>query len=178
METFTELRKIAENPHYHAQRRESLGNLTDDMIDLPLIDLINRFNKLPYCFTLQSCYGHFGCNGQEDLHNLLPMPDKNSIVKVEYRIAYTAFCIENSTSGRGLLEALKGITAIDPENVQFFCAEWFWDRQINSYAVQVEPDRFKCKDKAILEYKEALSIERIRNEFFVRLAELLENAKG
>jgi hypothetical protein len=96
---------------------------------------------------------------------------------VEYRIAYIAFCIENSALGKALFAALKGITAIDRENVQFCCAEWFWKRQINSYALQVEPDRFKHKDTAIIDFKEALHIEKIRNEFFIRLYELLENAK-
>ena len=38
-----------------------------------------------------------------------------------------------------LFNALKEITIIDPENVQFCCAEWFWKRQVNSYALQVEP---------------------------------------
>jgi hypothetical protein len=79
--------------------------------------------------------------------------------------------------GRGLFESLKEITAIDLENVQFCCAEWFWKRQVNSYALQVEPDRFKRKDTAILDFKEALHIEKIRNEFFIQLYELLENAK-
>jgi hypothetical protein len=93
-------------------------------------------------------------------------------------MVYIAFCIENSASGRGLFKALKEITAIDPENVQFFCAEWFWKRQINSYALQVEPDRFKRKeDTAIIDFKEALCIEKIRNTFFIQLYELLENAK-
>jgi hypothetical protein len=86
-------------------------------------------------------------------------------------------CIENSVSGKGLFEALKEITAIDPENIQFCCAEWFWERQINSYALQVEPDRFKRKDAAIIDFKESLHIEKIRNLFFIRLYELLENAK-
>ena len=90
------------------------------------------------------------------------------------RIAYFAFCIDNSESGRMLFDDLKEITAIDPENIQFCCAEWFWKRQVNSYALQVEPDRFKHKDKAILDYKEALKIENIRNEFFVHLNELLQ----
>jgi hypothetical protein len=60
----------------------------------------------------------------------------------------------------------------------FCCAEWFWKRQVNSYALQVEPDRFKFEDKAILDYKEALRIEKIRNEFFVRLKELLQKQQG
>ena len=72
---------------------------------------------------------------------------------MEYKIAYIAFCIENSLLGRKLFESLKEITAIDPEYVQFCCAEWFWKRQINSYALQVEPDRLKRKDTAIINLK-------------------------
>jgi len=93
---------------------------------------------------------------------------------VEYSIAYIALCIENSDWGRMFFDALKGIADIEPENIQFCCAEWFWKRQVNSYALQVEPDRFKFEDKAILDYKEALKIEKIRNEFFVQLKELLQ----
>jgi hypothetical protein len=93
---------------------------------------------------------------------------------VEYKIAYIAFCIENSDLGKMLFDALKKIANIDPENIQFCGAEWFWERQVNSYALQVEPDRFKFADKAILDYREALKIEKIRNEFFVRLKELLQ----
>jgi tRNA(Phe) wybutosine-synthesizing methylase Tyw3 len=59
LETFTEPKELAENPHYQDQRRKSLAGLSDGMIDVPIIELINAFNKLPYCFTLQSCYGHF-----------------------------------------------------------------------------------------------------------------------
>jgi len=177
LETFTELKDLAVNPRYQDQKRKILSDLNDDMIDTPIVDLINGFNKLPYCFTLQSCYGHFVYNGQKNTHNLDPLPAKEIIGQVEYRIAYIAFCIENSASGRGLFEALKGITAIDPENVQFCCVEWFWKKQINSYALQVEPDRFKCKDTAIIDFKEALHIEKIRNRFFTRLYEFLENTK-
>ena len=177
METFTNLKELAENTHYQVQRQKILSDLTDDMIDAPLIDLVKGFNKLPYCFTLQSCYGHFVLNGQKDSHNLEPLPVKDTIAKVEYRIAYIAFCIENSLLGRELFESLKEITAIDPENVQYCCAEWFWKRQVNSYMLQVEPDRFKRRDTAIVDFKEALHIEKIRNEIFIRLYELLENAK-
>ena len=56
--------------------------------------------------------------------------------------------------------------------------QWFWERQINSYALQVEPDRFKHEDRAILGYKEALKIENIRNEFFVQLKELLQKQQN
>ena len=173
METFTEPKELLENPRYQDQRKKSLAGFSDDIIDAPIIGLINAFNKLPYCFTLQSCYGHFVYNGQDDPRNIKPLPVKIINAKVEYRIAYIAFCIENSALGRELLEALNEITAIDPENMQFCCAEWFWKRQVNSYALQVEPDRFKHKDTAILDYGEALQIENIRHKFFVKLQGLL-----
>ena len=174
METFTELKELVENPHYQEQRLRSLAGLATVMIDAPIIDLIKGFNRLPYCFTLQSCYGHFLYNGQNDPNNLDPLPITNTIARVEYRIAYIAFCIDNSDSGRRLCDDLKKTTAVDPENIQFCCAEWFWKKQVNSYALQVEPDRFKHEDKALLDYKEALKIETIRNQFFAQLKILIE----
>ncbi len=174
METFTEPKEFLENPHYEDQRRKVLAGVTDDMIDVPIIGLIKGINRLPYCFTLQSCYGHFLYDGRKDANNLKALPVTDTIPRVEYRIAYIAFCIDNSNSGRRLFENLKEITAIDPENIQFCCAEWFWERQVNSYALQVEPDMFKHEDKAILEFKEALKIECVRNEFFAQLNELFQ----
>ncbi|MCP3875996.1 MAG: hypothetical protein GY699_22960, partial [Desulfobacteraceae bacterium] len=121
------------------------------------------------------CYGHFVYSGQKNSHNIDPLPVTDTIARVTYRIAYVAFCIENSASGIGLIETLKEIPAIEPKSIQFCSAEWFWKRHVNSYALQVEPDRFKMKDSAMLDYKEALHIERTRNAFFVRLDELLKN---
>ena len=161
-----------ENPYYQDQRQTSLTNLSDEMIDAPIIDLIKGFNKLSYCFTMQSCYGHFVYDDQKDPYNFEPLPISEIIDRVEYRIAYICLCIENSDSGRGLLKSLNEITAIDPENIQFCCADWFWNKQVNSYALQVQPDRFKHKDSSILDYREALQIEKIRNEFFIQLREL------
>jgi len=176
LETFTEPKELKEYSRYQEQRQKILADLTDDMIDAPIIDLINGFNKLPYCFTLQSCYGHFIYNSQKDSYNCEPLPTSDTITKVDYKIAYICFCIENSELGRGLHEALRGITAIDPVNIQFCCADWFWKKQVNSYALQVEPDRFKHKDRAILDYKEALYIENLRNKFFVHLRKLLQKS--
>ena len=178
METFTESKKLVKNLRYQEQRQESLASLTDSIIDIPLIELIKDINNLPYCFTLQCCYGHFIYTGQNDTHNLEPLPHTDKIDRVEYRIAYIAFCIENSAAGRSLIAALNRITDIDSENIQFCSAEWFWERQVNSYALQVEPDRFKHKDKVILDYREALHIEKIRNEFFVQLKELFLNLQS
>lgn len=74
METFTELKALVENPHYQVQRQKSLVGLHDGMIDKPIIALIKALNKLPYCFTLQCCYGHFIYSGQNDPHNLESLP--------------------------------------------------------------------------------------------------------
>jgi hypothetical protein len=175
LETFTGLKELVENPNYQMQRQKTLHALTDEMIDMPIINLVNSFNKLPYCFTLQSCYGHFIYNGQKDSRNVEPLPMRDTIAEVEYRIAYIALCIENSLLGTELFEDLRKIPAIDPKNVQFCCAEWFWERYANSYALQVEPDRFKRKDTAVVGFKEALHIEKTRDEFFIRLYRLLEN---
>lgn len=175
METFTKPKILVENLHYLDQRKKSLARLDGQIIDEPIIELINGFNKLPYCFTLQCCFGHFVYSGQNDPQNLVPLPLADTISRVKYRIAYIAFCIENSTFGRVFFEDLKRVTDIDPNNIQFCSAKWFWERQVNSYVLQVEPDRFKSEDKALLNYNESLKIEKIRNEFFVRLKELLQD---
>jgi hypothetical protein len=175
METFIEPKELVENPHYAQQRRKALHGLHDAMLDAPIVDLVHRLNELPHCFTLQSCYGHFLYEGQDDPHHLGALPVTCAIARVEYRIAYLAFCVENSASGKELLAALQGITSIDPGNVQFGCATWFWERQINSYVLQVEPDRFKHQDRAVLDYSEALQIVQARDAFLAQLQELLRN---
>ena len=173
METFIACPDIVEDPQFHAHKKKYLANLADDMIDAPIVEIINRFNTRPYCFTIQSCYGHFLYAGQPNEHSLDPLPITSSITTIEYRIAYIAFCVESSVAGQGFLDAVKKITAVDPENIQLGSAEWFWRQQVNTYALQVEPDRFKQQDTAILDYKEALHIEKVRNLFFFKLKELL-----
>jgi hypothetical protein len=171
METYTPPKKLVENPEYGEQRQKYLSELSDAMVDAPIIDVIQGLNALPFCFTLQCCYGHFLYRGQTDPNNLAPLPKESAMAgnTVRYRIAYIAFCVECSQPGRALLEALKSVTAIDPANIQFCCAEWFWQRSVNSYALQVEPDRFKDRDWVDLAYDEALEIERVRNAFFNEL---------
>ena len=97
-----------------------------------------------------------------------------AITTVEYRIAYVAVCIENSRLGKALLERLGKLPALDPAYIQFGCAEWFWTRQVNSYALQVEPQRFKEKDTCMVEYKEALHLEKIKQSFFIQLKQLIQ----
>jgi hypothetical protein len=174
LETFIEPKELVENPDYKKQRKKALGKLRDDIIDKPIIKIVNGFNKLAYCFTLQSCFGHFIYNSQKDRCNIYPLPATDSITTVEYRIAYIALCIENSEPGRNLIKCLNKITTIDSENIQFGSSWWFWDRQVNSYALQVEPDRFKNQDTAVINYGEALHIEKVRNKFFAELKQLLK----
>lgn len=175
METFIPSKPLIENPHYPEQRRNCLASLDDASLDAPIADIVAGFNALAYCFTLQSCFGHFLYQGQNDEQNLAPLPAAKPIHSIEYRIAYIAVCIENSDDGSTLIEALKRIVDIDPPNIQFGCAEWFWQRQVNSYVLQVEPDRFKYRDRATLAYEEAIIIEDVRNKFFARLNAFLRD---
>ncbi len=174
METFVGIKKFVPDPAYMEHRKKYQMSLDIDSIDTPIRKIIEGLNNLEDCFTLQSCFGHFIYKGQNDSYNLDPLPISDTITKVEYKIAYLCLCIENSDSGRGLFNALNKITAIDPANIQFGCADWFWNQQVNTYVLQVEPDRFKHKDRAILDYKEALHIEKIRNKFFVQIEKLLQ----
>jgi hypothetical protein len=175
METFTQPKPLIANPDYPEQRRTCLASLDGASLDAPIADIVAGFNTLACCFTLQSCFGHFLYDGQTDEHNLSPLPYAKPIGPIEYRIAYMAVCIENGAAGRRLMEALKQVADLDPQNIQFGSAEWFWRRHVNSYALQVEPDRFKNRDRATLAYEEAIIIEDVRNKFFARLHALLRD---
>ena len=176
MKTFTKLKAFVDDPHYYEKREESLRKLQISTIDAPIVEIIKDFAKLPYCFTLQSCYGHFIHKGQENPKNVEPLSlsdfDKSS--SIEYRIAYIALCIQNNDLGKQLLQDLKKITKIDPEYIQFGSADWFWRRQVNSYALQVEPERYKTEDQCRLSIQEALYVEKVRNQFFKELEKLVQ----
>jgi len=178
METFTAPKELVKNPLFHSQKQTSLASLNDNMIDDPIVDIINYFNCLSYCYTLQCCYGHFLYGLQQDSDNLEPLPAIETTTRVEYRIAYLAFCIEKNDTGRQFMEILKRITVLDPDNIQFCSAEWFWNKRVNSYALQVEPDRFKYQDTAILDYAEARHVEAVRNVFYDHIRGLDWRALG
>lgn len=124
---------------------------------------------LPHCFTLQCCYGHFLHASQPDPHNTERLPSAG-VAWVEYRIAYLAVCIEASVPGRRLRAQFEELPNIDPDYVQFASPEWFWERQVNSYALQVEPVRLEDRDVATIGYEEALRVQEIRDLFFDRIA--------
>ena len=174
METFTDPKQLTELPRFQEQRRKHLARLKLGTIDAPIREVVRDFARLPYCFTLQSCYGHFLHRSEADPHNTEPIPALDSTALVEYRIAYIALCIENSSSGRALFDDLRDVQSIDPEYVQFGSGEWFWERQPNSYALQVEPRRHMKRDKVIIGYEESLHIEKLRERFFAQLGCLVQ----
>jgi hypothetical protein len=173
METFTEAKGFVENSGFKRQRQACLEKLDIRSIDAPIIDIVKGFSKLSYCFTLQSCCGHFIHTFQRDPHNIEPLPQLDRIKKVKYRIAYIALCIANSDPGISLFKDLKRIPLIDEDYIQFGSAEWFWKRQVNSYAIQVEPKRHMKKDKIMIDYKEALHLQETKNRFFAELRHLV-----
>jgi len=165
---------LVDSPLYEEQREEALGQLDLSAIDAPIVEMIRTFAELPYCFTLQSCCGHFLCGNQKDSRNIDQLSGSETNSSVEYRIAYVALCIHNSDRGRLLLEDLRTIPSIDPEYVQFGCAEWFWQSHVNSYVLQVEPIRYRTNDKVLIGFKEALHVEKIRNGFFDVLNQMVQ----
>ena len=168
---------MVEDPRYLQERRATLAALDLESIDAPIRDVVSAFAPLPHCFTLQSCSGHFVCTPDQDPHTLDPVPLRQP-GSVRYRIAYLAVCIESSRSGRALLESLRDVTAIDPDYVQFGSAGWFWERWVNSYALQVEPRRCMAKDEAVLQVGEALRVQHTRDLFFSELRKLVAGEVG
>lgn len=173
METFSTLKEFVDNPNYRTQREKALLHLKTATIDEPLRELMARFAELSCCFTIQSCYGHFVCDGRSDPHNIEPLPEGPHDGMVEYRIAYLALCIEHSAEGQGLIRDLESVTEIDSPYIQFGCAEWFWWRQVNSYALQVEPERYRDRDKVFVRMAEARRIEKARNAVYARIEEVI-----
>ena len=166
METYVEAKSLIENPSFNKHRKMALGGLSFDVIDKPIVEIVKKITSISYCFTLQSCYGHFLYVGQNDPHNLEPVSLNAQDQDVEYRIAYLAICVENNTRGRELLEDISKIPSIDQTNIQYGSAEWFWERQINSFVVQVEPERFKWQDRCVVGYTEAIKLEEVRSLFW------------
>jgi len=174
METFTKLKALVDDPRYVEKREESLRKLQISTIDAPLVGIIEDFAKVPYCCTLQSCYGHFIHKNQQNPKNTEPLSNFDKSSSIEYRIAYIALCVQNNDLGKQLLQDLEKITEIEPEYIQIGSAEWFWRRQVNSYALQVEQERYKTEDRCRLSIQEALYVEKVRNHVFGELKNLVQ----
>jgi hypothetical protein len=172
LDTFAEPREFVEDSGYVQRRRQTLSALDLGTIDAPIRDLVGRLAGLPHCFTLQSCYGHFLYEGQRDPHGLGPLPTRD-VGQVRFRMAYLALCLRGDEDGRRFRRSLRELTEIDPQYVQFGSAEWFWRQHPNSYALQVVPERFKDRDEAIIQYAEAALVQKVRDQFFKQLREVV-----
>jgi hypothetical protein len=74
METFAEPYSLIANPLFGKQRKDALTRLREHEIDSPLVEMVHYFNKLPYCFPPQCCYGHFMYEAQSDPTTWPPYP--------------------------------------------------------------------------------------------------------
>jgi hypothetical protein len=172
METFHEPREFLRHDRYALDRGKALDQLDLASIDPPIADIVTGFGRLPQCFTLQCCWGHFVWQLGQDSHNLDVLPSSH-VGPVRYRIAYVALCIENSHRGSLLRDSLAQLPERFPGHVQFGSPDWFWDQWVNSYALQVEPIAHQFEDEATLDVAEALETQRVRVRFFDTLKDLL-----
>ena len=74
METFTGIRAFVDHPDYRTHRQAALNSLDMETIDAPIVPIIEGMATLPYCFTLQSCYGHFLYGDQREPRNVERLP--------------------------------------------------------------------------------------------------------
>lgn len=173
METFIPARPFTADPEFEIRRNAALKGLEAEIrsgaIDPPLLGLLQELSKISHGFTLQSCYGHFVHERQPDSRNTGPISDLGGVQEIIYRIAYLAVCLRNDEAGRALHEDLGNMVRIDPAYVQFGSAGWFWEEHVNSYVIQVEPERFIDRDTVTVGPEEALRIERVRDLFFLEL---------
>jgi len=172
METFAPAQPFVHNPGYRDDCQQVKAAIDLNAVDVPIRALITALNQLRYCYTLQCCYGHFLHARQSNPHNLERLP-ANDIGPVHYRIAYLALCLENSTPGIRLRSYLERVPEVGAGYIQFGSPKWFWEQSPNSYALQVEPERFCELDAATIKYQEALHVQNIRDRFFKRLAEIV-----
>ena len=177
METFAKGREFVDNPRYEVERNRVIKNLSLESIDVPIRTIVASFAELPYCFTLQSCFGHFVHPDQPVPDSLDPLPEQD-VGDVTYRIAYFALCLQDSAQGRLLLSNLSEFPSIDPGYVQFGSPDWFWKHHLNSFAIQVEPARFANKDQAMIGHREALRVQKVRDQFFARLSKLARSLRN
>ncbi|MEW6338121.1 MAG: hypothetical protein ACOY3Y_01975 [Acidobacteriota bacterium] len=164
MESFAAPVDLVESARYEHDRKAALTGFDLDGIDAPIRDLA----RLPHCFTMQCCWGHFVCRPGPRSHALEPVPEDH-VGPVRHRIAYLALCVENSAPGRRLLGALRQLTETDTSLVHFGSPGWFAKSGPSTYAAQVEPVLSRLEDEAVLTRDEALLVKCLRDRFFAAL---------
>ncbi|MCK5126539.1 MAG: hypothetical protein KAR42_09805 [candidate division Zixibacteria bacterium] len=176
METFNTIHDFVDDSSFERNRDKSISTLPKISIDPPLQNLINLCSLLPCCYTMQCCWGHFVYPGQSDPDSLAPLPESLEVNDVEYRLAYIAFCLQNSKSGRRFRDSMAEIVNLNSEYIQLCSADWFWEQRVNTYQLQVEPERFKHLDKAIIPFTEAKLIEKLKAKVYDQLTKTIEIA--
>ena len=173
METFVDAKPFVPNERFQIEREQANRKLEPADIDPPIVGLIESFARFPYCFTQQCCWGHFVHTGQPDQRGCAPLANYTDSTDISFQLAYVALCIEDSPQGRSLYEDLKSLVRLEPSNIQFGSAEWFWRQQANSYVLQVEPERFKHLDRCTVGIGEALHLEKLRSQVFEELSRIV-----
>jgi hypothetical protein len=174
METFTEPREMVEDLHFTQKRAKALKQLRMSHIDPPIRDIVEGFQAVPHCFTIQSCHGHIMERGPDGglgrIEPELGLPNQGL-----YQIAYFALVLENSEAGRKWYQALADLSLLDHEYIQFGSADWFWNSLgfLNSYVIQVEPHRFRHLDRFSMDRQEAQKWLSAKGLLFSELRKLL-----
>jgi hypothetical protein len=178
VQAFTEPRIPEPNQDFARQREEALVRLDLEGLDCPLRDLVSRLAEMPCCFPVESCCGHYAIldGGRRRVFDSLP-PLNGSTTSVLYRVAHVALCLDDSPSGRDLLRELRAVPAIAPERVQFGCVDHLWERQINTFVLQVVPWPHRFVDDVLLLPAEATEVEEARRWFFNRLDDLVRDLR-
>jgi hypothetical protein len=177
METFAGPKPFVDNPEYEKNRSGTLetfrGLIATGKIDPPVVELLKLFSRVPHCYTIQSCSGHFVHERQPDECTTARLAPYRGIVHtVHYRLAYIAFVLEKSKNGSVLCRDLRTLASRNSGYIQFGSAGWFWEQSVNSYQIQVAPEREKHKDCFWVTYNEAFLLEKVR-DFLIRELEVI-----
>jgi len=177
METFAGPKPFVDNHEYEKNRSITLETLrsliSTGKIDPPVVELLKLFSQVPHCYTIQGCSGHFVHERQPDAYTTERLAPYRGIVHtVHYRLAYIAFVLEKSKNGSVLCRDLRTLASRNSGYIQFGSAGWFWEQSVNSYQIQVAPEREKHKDCFWVTYKEALLLEKVR-DFLIRELEVI-----
>jgi hypothetical protein len=167
---------MLKNPGYDSKRRRALASLDPGSLDPPMVELVHGYNRLPHCYTLQSCHGHIIPSMKGGAGPVKRLPVDQPPARACYQLAYLALVIENSPRGKGLLHSLGLAAPANHSFIQLGGADWFWhdQGQVNSYVVQVSPQRFKGFDRFEMERPEALQWKQAREDFLAGLEGVLQ----
>lgn len=161
------------NPDFADQRRAALKSFARADIDPPIREVMQAVNRLPWCFSLQCCWGHFVTAQNPDQHNLARLTPDTPDQTCHYRISYLALCLDTGPDARDMLEEMRAVPdALGPDLAQFGCAEWFWKQWVNSYVLQVQPRAMAHLDSMDLGLEQALQVQEARDRFWPMIGNL------